>query len=147
MKILLQRVGAARVEVEGKTVSQIDKGYLLLVAIDQEDTEDVVGKMAKKVLNLRVMADGAGKMNLDIRETRGEVLAVSQFTLSGNSQKGNRPSFIRAAEPDKAKKYFDLFVRQLGESVRVATGRFGAYMQVFIQNDGPVTIWLDSELI
>lgn len=147
MKILVQRVKNAKIEVKGKIVSQINQGYLLLIGIDQFDNEAVIKKMAAKTLKLRVMADQNNKMNINITDSEGEILAVSQFTLSGDASQ-NRPSFIKAAEPEKAKKLFDFFVNELKQKVeKVKTGIFGQYMQVYIQNDGPVTIWLDSEEI
>ena len=147
MKILVQRVKSARVEINQRIISQTNQGYLLLVSVDQGDTFETVMKMASKVLKLRIMADQHKKMNLSIIDTQGEILIVSQFTLSADARQ-NRPSFIRAAESKKAKKLFDHFAQELKQQIKIVKkGSFGKYMQVYIQNDGPVTIWLDSEVI
>ncbi len=141
MKVVLQRVSQARVTVDGKTVGEIDSGLLLLVGIGQGDSQKDLAWMAEKVVGLRVFSDEAGKMNRSVVDVHGSVLAVSQFTLYGNTKKGKRPSFVAAAPPDLAKPLFDDFVDLLRLRVpHVATGVFGAKMSVDLQNDGPVTL-------
>lgn len=145
MKIVLQRVEHASVTVEGEEISRIGPGLLLLVGVGIGDTEAEADWLAKKVSGLRVMADDEGKMNRGVIEAEGEILAVSQFTLLGDTRKGRRPSFIEAAPPEKAEPLFDHFCEKLRESgVRsVKTGHFGAMMDVALVNDGPVTLILE----
>lgn len=149
MRVLVQRVREASVTVEGRLVAQIGRGFLLLVGIGEEDTADqgaALEGMAAKVLNLRVMPDEEGRMNRSLLEIGGEILAVSQFTLHADCRRGRRPSFTHAAQPERARELFDRWVEILRESgLRVETGEFGAMMQVALVNDGPVTIWLDSQ--
>ncbi len=144
MKILVQRVSHGKVTVEGEVISQIGTGYVVLVGIEQHDTPEVVDRMADKLLKLRIMADEQGKMNKDIQEVGGSILAVSQFTLCADVRKGNRPSFLPAKNPEEAKVLFDRFVASLSRVVPTLTGKFGHYMDVVIHNDGPVTLMLDS---
>jgi len=150
MRILLQRVTHASVVVDDQTIGAIGRGYLLLVGVGQDDTQDTVNKLAKKIVNLRLFPNDAGKFDkslLDLPGVGGEALVVSQFTLYGDARKGNRPSFIDAAPPELAAPLCDAFaeaLRQLGVE-RVETGRFGADMKVSLCNDGPVTLWLDSD--
>lgn len=148
MRVLLQRVLRAAVRVEGEMVGEIGPGLLLLVGLGREDDADQgasLDAMAQKILNLRIFSDAAQQMNCSLLETRGAILAVSQFTLHADCRKGRRPSFTQAAPPAAAREMFDRFVELLrAGGVRVATGRFGAMMQVELVNDGPVTIWLDS---
>lgn len=147
MKILLQRVSAGSVSVEGEIVGEIGAGVVLLVGITHTDSEAEVTKLAQKVAHLRIFEDENGKFNLSLLDTGGEALVVSQFTLYADARKGRRPSFTAAARPEHAAPLVDLFadrLRALGVP-RVATGHFGASMLVNIANDGPVTIWLDSE--
>ncbi len=145
MRIVLQRVKRASVTVEGKTVSEIEAGLLLLVGVAQGDGEEEAAWLARKVARLRVFGDADGKMNLSVADTGDEVLAVSQFTLLADTRKGNRPSFIRAALPEQAEPLFDYFREKLREEgvSSVKTGRFGATMDVALVNDGPVTIVLE----
>ncbi len=145
MRIVLQRVKRASVTVEGKTVSEIGSGLLLLVGVAQGDGEEEAAWLARKVARLRVFGDADGKMNLSVADTGDEVLAVSQFTLLADTRKGNRPSFIRAALPEQAEPLFDYFREKLREEgvSSVKTGRFGAMMDVALVNDGPVTIVLE----
>ena len=147
MRVLLQRVAHASVVVEGETVGAIEQGYLLLVGVGHDDTQATAGKLAKKIVNLRLFPNDAGKFDRSLIDVGGAVLVVSQFTLMGNAKKGNRPSFIDAAPPEAASPLCDFFVEALrGQGVgRVETGRFGAHMDVTLCNDGPVTLWLDSE--
>ena len=144
MKIVLQRVKAAAVKVDGNLISRIGKGFLLLVGIGPEDDENSLKKAAKKIGSLRVFEDSEGKMNLDLRAVEGEVLAVSQFTLYADCNKGNRPSFARAAEPNEANRLFDKFAEILQEGgIKVSVGVFGKRMEVELINWGPVTILLE----
>lgn len=153
MRILLQRVREARVTVAGETVGEIGgengpAGLLLLVGIAAGDTPEVLQAMARKVVNLRIFGDEEEKMNLSLLDTGGEALAVSQFTLYADCRKGRRPSFTGAASPETGERLFNQFVeilRQQGPGVE--TGRFGAMMDVHLINDGPVTVWLDSETL
>ena len=146
MRVVLQRVSGAAVRVDGKTVGKISLGFLVLAGIGQNDTEEDYRFIAEKIVNLRVFEDEAGKMNRSLPDVKGALLVVSQFTLFADCRKGRRPSFIKAAPPDKACADFDKFVRILREkSVKVETGIFGAMMDVELVNDGPVTIILDSE--
>lgn len=145
MRIVLQRVKNASVTVDEELVAEIGAGLLLLVGVGQGDTKAEADWLAEKVVGLRVFGDAEGKMNLGLRETGGEVLAVSQFTLLADTRKGKRPSFIKAADPEKAEPLFDYFCEKLrgtgAGSVR--KGRFGAMMDVALTNDGPVTIVLE----
>lgn len=145
MKIVLQRVKNASVSVEGERISSIGPGLLLLVGVANGDGESVADWLAEKVAGLRVFADEDGKMNLDVREVGGEVLAVSQFTLLADTRKGKRPSFVGAASPGEAEPLFDYFCEKLRlVGVRsVKAGSFGAMMEVALTNDGPVTIVLE----
>lgn len=141
---VIQRVKKASVIVENKTFSKIDKGYAILVGFCQEDNEKIVEKMAEKIANLRIMADDKGKMNLNLSQTKGEILLVSQFTLCADTSQ-RRPSFIKAMKEDEAKKLYHFLIKKLQEkNLVVKTGKFGCYMEVEIINDGPVTIILDS---
>jgi D-tyrosyl-tRNA(Tyr) deacylase len=146
MRLLVQRVREAHVEVEGETVGAIGPGLLVLVGITHTDDAAVALRLADKLVKLRVFEDEAGKMNRSVIDTGGAVLAVSQFTLYGDARGGNRPSFTAAARPEHAAPLFERFVALLSERLgrAVPTGRFGADMKVHLVNDGPVTIWLDS---
>jgi D-tyrosyl-tRNA(Tyr) deacylase len=145
LKIVLQRVKDASVSVSGEKISEIGPGLLLLVGVANGDGEAGADWLAEKVAGLRVFADDEGKMNLDVRETGGEVLTVSQFTLLADTRKGKRPSFVGAAPPGEAEPLFDYFCEKLRlVGVRsVKTGSFGAMMDVALTNDGPVTIVLE----
>ena len=145
MRVVLQRVTEASVTVEGKSISQIGPGLLLLVGVAHADGEAEADWLAEKISGLRIMGDDEGKMNRSVRDTGGEILAVSQFTLLADTRKGNRPSFIRAAPPEEAERLFDYFCERLRAAGvgRVQTGRFGAMMEVALVNDGPVTIILE----
>ncbi len=144
MKIVLQRVTSASVQVEQNTVGQIQAGYLLLVGIGSEDTNATVKCAADNILKLRLMSDAQGKMGVNLRDHGGDILAVSQFTLYADFSKGNRPSFHQAAAPEVARPLFAKFVHELekGLGKKVAQGVFGADMKVSLCNDGPVTIVL-----
>ncbi|WP_168121650.1 D-aminoacyl-tRNA deacylase [Paenibacillus sp. HB172176] len=145
MKIVVQRSKQAKVTVQGETVGEIAHGYVLLVGITHEDTASDVKWMADKVSGLRIFEDDAEKMNLSILDVGGAVLSVSQFTLYGDCRKGRRPNFMAAARPEQAKELYELFNEQLrAAGLTVATGRFGAMMEVELVNDGPVTLILES---
>ena len=145
MRIVLQRVKEARVDVDGRTVGRIGRGVCLLVGVEKGDTASDAESLAKKAVELRIFPDAEGKMNLSISEAGGEVLAVSQFTLAASVRKGRRPSFDRAEEPRRAAELFEHFVGAVEAlGVKVATGVFQALMDVHILNDGPVTFILES---
>ena len=148
MKAVIQRVSKASVTVENELVSKIDKGYLILLGVMDDDTEEDADILARKTSTLRVFEDNEGKMNLDIQNVDGEILAVSQFTLCADLKKGNRPSFIRSAQPDRANELYEYFCKKLSENgvKNVEKGIFGADMKVELLNDGPVTILYDSEI-
>lgn len=146
MKVVLQRVKDAWVEVEGKVVGKIGRGLCLLVGIEKGDGGSDAQFLAKKAVELRIFPDSAGKMNLSLKDVGGEVLAVSQFTLAGSVKKGRRPSFDGAEEPGKAEALFRDFVEEIRrDGVKVETGVFQAMMEVHIVNDGPVTFVLERE--
>ncbi len=144
MKALLQRVSSANVKVDGRVVGQIDRGYVILLGVTHEDGQAEADWLANKIAGLRLFEDGEGKMNLSLFDVDGSVLVVSQFTLYGDARKGRRPSFTHAARPDHAEPLVDYFCDKLRQrSLTVATGVFGAMMQVEIHNDGPVTLMLE----
>jgi len=146
MRVVLQRVSRAAVRVEGETVGRIERGFLILLGIGQGDGEPELVWMADRIAGLRVFPDDQGRMNRDLAEIGGEILAVSQFTLYGDCRKGRRPGFTGAAPPEPAERLCGLFVDMLRRrGFRVATGRFGAHMMVELENDGPVTLILERE--
>ncbi len=144
MKIVLQRVKEASVKVDNKIVGKINQGLLLLVGIEKADTQKEIDFLSQKIINLRIFEDENDKMNRSCLDINGQILAVSQFTLAGSTKKGRRPSFDNSMEPKKASEYFELFVNELRKSnLKVETGIFGAYMEVSLINDGPVTFILE----
>ncbi len=147
MRALVQRVSSANVRVEGRVVGEIGAGLLVLTGITHQDGEEAATWLAKKLAALRIFSDPAGLMNLSLKDIGGEALAVSQFTLYASTRKGNRPSYTDAAAPEVARPLFDRFASALAQEIGkpVPTGVFGAHMQVALVNDGPVTLWLDSE--
>ena len=146
MRLLVQRVRRAAVDIGGERISEIGAGLLVFVGVGGEDTAEDVEYLAGKLVHLRIFDDEAGVMNRDVRQAGGEVLAVSQFTLMASTRRGNRPSYGGAAPEPVSKPLYEAFVRRVGELLgrAVPTGRFGADMQVSLVNDGPVTIWMDS---
>jgi len=145
VKALLQRVTGASVSIGGEVVGRIGRGLVILVGVASGDTEKDIDYLAQKVVNLRIFPDDAGRFNLSALDIKGELLAVSQFTLLADTRKGRRPSFVEAAPPAQAEELFERFVEQIrATGLKVETGRFQQYMQVEIHNDGPVTILLDS---
>lgn len=145
MRAVVQRVKQAGVSVEGREVSRIRKGHLILLGVEQGDTKQDVEYLADKIVNLRVFEDHQGKMNLSVKDIGGEMLVVSQFTLCADCRKGRRPSFISAAEPEMAEAFYEEFCRIASEQgVTVKKGVFRTHMEVDLVNDGPVTVLLDS---
>jgi len=146
MRVVLQRVSRAKVLVNDKTVGKIGQGILVLLGVSDEDSEKEAIYLLEKTLNLRIFEDAEAKMNLSLLDIKGELLVVSQFTLYGDARKGRRPSFIKAAAPEKANKLYEFFVVEARKRIgKVETGRFQAMMKVELVNSGPVTILLDSE--
>lgn len=146
MKILIQRVLSSSLTIDGKLINEINKGYMILVSFTNDDTNEILEKMAKKLVNLRIFEDTNGKTNLSIKDVDGEILSISQFTLYANAKKGNRPSFIDALNGEKAIILYNEFNKLLiNEGMKVKTGVFGADMKVSLINDGPFTIMLDSK--
>ena len=145
MRALLQRVSRASVTVDGKVISRIGKGLVILLGVGHGDGEAQVSFLAEKVANLRIFEDEQGKTNLSILDVKGDAIVVSQFTLYADTRKGRRPSFIDAALPDVAEPLVDRFVEMLrGHGIPTQTGKFGAHMEVEIINNGPVTVWLEK---
>ena len=146
MKFVIQRVEHAQVEVEGEVIGKIGPGFMVLIGIAETDTEEIADKMIQKMLKLRIFDDENGKTNLSIDDVKGELLLISQFTLYADCKKGNRPSFFRAGNPEKASAIYDVIVekcRSLG--YKTECGKFGAEMKVSLLNDGPFTIVMDSD--
>ncbi|NNF54032.1 MAG: D-tyrosyl-tRNA(Tyr) deacylase [Acidimicrobiales bacterium] len=145
MRLVVQRVGMAAVSVDGEMVGQIGPGLCVFVGITHDDDDSEMQRMAEKLVKLRIFSDSEDKMNLSVTDVGGDILLVSQFTLYGDSSKGNRPSFVRAARPEQALPLFRTFMeRVVSSGLTVATGRFGADMKVMIANDGPVTLILET---
>ena len=144
MRALVQRVSEAYVEVNEKKISSIDKGLLVLIGIQDTDDQTDITWLSNKIIKMRLFEDDNGEMNQSIEDIKGQLLIVSQFTLHASTKKGNRPSFMAAANPDVALPLFKSFVTECQKQIPTQTGQFGAMMQVGLVNDGPVTIWLDS---
>ena len=147
MRVVIQKVTQASVSIENQIEASIDKGLLVLVGIEDGDTNEDIAWLSSKIVNLRVFDDDNGVMNLSVKEVEGEVLIVSQFTLYASTKKGNRPSYIKAARPEVAIPIYEAFIKQVESLLgkRVPTGQFGAMMQVSLCNDGPVTILIDTK--
>ena len=145
VRAVIQRVDFARVNIDGKTIGEIQKGFLVLLGVEKEDEERDADYLVDKIVNLRIFEDDNGKMNLSLPDISGEMLVVSQFTLLADCRKGRRPSFIHAANPELAENLYEHFVKKARRKVqKVATGRFQAMMGIELPNNGPVTIILDS---
>ena len=148
MKFVIQRVNHASVKVDGNVVGKIDKGYMVLIGISENDTKEIADKMIKKMIGLRIFEDGNGKTNISLKDVSGELLLISQFTLYADCKKGNRPSFINAGKPDMANEMYEYIIEQCKKEISVVEkGIFGADMKVSLENDGPFTIVLDSKEI
>ena len=147
MRIVLQRVTSASVKIKGEYVAKIDEGFLILLGITFEDSQEDIDWLVKKIINLRIFNDADQKMNLSIKDVKGDIIVVSQFTLFASTKKGNRPSYIKSAKPAIAIPLYQSFIRTLQNSFskKIQTGEFGADMQVNIVNNGPVTITIDSK--
>ena len=147
MRVVIQKVTQASVSIENQIVASINQGLLVLVGIEDTDTNDDIAWLSAKIVNLRVFDDDNGVMNLSVKEVGGEVLIVSQFTLHASTKKGNRPSYIKAARPEVAIPIYEAFIKQVESLLgkKVPTGQFGAMMQVSLCNDGPVTILIDTK--
>lgn len=147
MRVVLQRVKQASVTINGEIHNAIQNGFLILVGVENEDTDEDIQWLSRKIVNLRVFPDENGAMNRSLLDVQGELLVVSQFTLHATTKKGNRPSFIKAAPPETAIPLYEKFIEQLKQDsvAKVVTGSFGAMMDVALINDGPVTLWMDTK--
>ena len=147
MRVVIQRVNHASVTVENKVISEIKTGLLILVGIEDIDNEEDIEWLSNKITQLRIFDDQDGVMNLSVKDVDGEILAISQFTLHAKTKKGNRPSYQQAAKPEVSVPLYKQFIEQLGKDLGkdIKTGEFGAYMKVALENDGPVTIIIDSK--
>ena len=148
MRMVIQRVSSASVDVEGKTVGKIGKGYAVFLGVGEGDKREYADKMIEKMIKLRIFPDEQGKINLSLKDVGGELLLISQFTLYADYKKGNRPSFIHSAEPEEAKKLYEYAIERCrAMEVKVEHGIFGADMKVSLVNDGPFTMVLDSDIL
>ena len=145
MRFLVQKVSKAEVRVDNNVIGKINKGFMILIGIHKNDTIKEADKLISKVLKLRIFEDENDKLNLNIKDIDGERLAISQFTLYGNTERGNRPSFINAAKGDVAEPLYDYIVQELSKNIKTEKGKFGAFMEVDFINEGPVTIILEEE--
>lgn len=147
MRTVIQRVSEARVIVENELCGEIGIGFMVLLGVEDADSEEDADWLVRKILSLRIFSDDEGKMNNDIYSVNGKILAISQFTLHAKTKKGTRPSFIRAADPEKAEELYDYFCEQIGKELgrECEKGRFGADMKVHLVNDGPVTLLIDTK--
>ncbi len=148
MRFLIQRVNNAKVSVEGCTIGAINQGLCVFVGVSNTDTKEIADKMIRKLINLRIFSDENDKTNLNLSSVKGELLIISQFTLYADCRHGNRPSFIDSGKPDLAGELYEYIIEKCRESVpKVEHGEFGAVMEISLVNDGPFTIWLDSEAL
>jgi D-tyrosyl-tRNA(Tyr) deacylase len=145
MRLVIQRVSEASVQINNQINGEIGKGLLILIGIEHEDTKDDADWLVKKVVNLRIFSDDEGKMNHSVIDIDGKALIISQFTLHASTKKGNRPSYIKAARPEHAIPLYNYFVAEIAKHIPIETGEFGADMKVSLINDGPVTITMDSK--
>ena len=147
MRALIQRVSSASVQIDNKVFSKIGNGLLVLLGVEDEDSDSDIDWLSSKISQMRIFDDKNDNMNLSVNDINGEVLVVSQFTLHASAKKGNRPSYIRASKPDHAVPMYEAFILQMKDKILngVSSGQFGACMQVDLVNDGPVTIWIDSK--
>ena len=147
MRALIQRVSSASVQIDNKVFSKIGNGLLVLLGVEDEDSDSDIDWLSSKISQMRIFDDKNDNMNLSVNDINGEVLIVSQFTLHASTKKGNRPSYVRASKPDHAVPMYEAFILQMKDKIinGVSSGQFGACMQVDLINDGPVTIWIDSK--
>jgi len=147
MRAVIQRVTSSLLKIEGKEFSSIGYGFLLFLSIEDTDNAEEMEWLCNKIVDLRIFDDDQGVMNLDIKDIGGEIMIVSQFTLHASTRKGNRPSYSKAARPDMAKPVYEAFIQSMEQKIghKVATGQFGAYMEITLVNDGPVTIIIDTK--
>ena len=147
MRALIQRVSSASVQIDNKVFSKIGNGLLVLLGVEDEDSDSDIDWLSSKISQMRIFDDKNDNMNLSVNDINGEVLVVSQFTLLASTKKGNRPSYIRASKPDHAVPMYEAFILQMKDKILngISSGQFGACMQVDLINDGPVTIWIDSK--
>ncbi len=147
MKVVIQRVSSASVTIETEIAANIQSGLLVLVGIEDDDSQEDINWLSQKIINLRIFGDDNGVMNLSVKEIQGNIIIVSQFTLHASTKKGNRPSYIKASKPDMAIPMYEKFVKQMELELgkKIQTGKFGANMKVTLVNDGPVTIIIDSK--
>jgi D-tyrosyl-tRNA(Tyr) deacylase len=148
MRLLIQRVSEASITIDGTQTAAIGQGLLVLIGVEENDTQEDILYLVPKLIGLRIFSDPEGKMNLNLQQVQGQILLVSQFTLHASTKKGNRPSFIKAAKPEQAISLYEQFIRELGAQHGQApqTGSFGADMKIALVNDGPVTIFMDSKM-
>lgn len=147
MRTIIQRVKRSKVEVDDKVIGEIGKGLLVFVGFENEDKEEDIDWIVKKTINMRIFGDSEGKMNLSVKDVNGQILLVSQFTLHASTKKGNRPSFIKSAKPEISLPLYEKLINRFDQEMttKTETGIFGADMNVYLENDGPVTIYLDSK--
>ena len=146
MRFLIQRVSSAGVSIDNHTVGEIKQGFCVFVGISDSDTEEIADKMVQKLVNLRIFSDENGKTNLNLSSVNGELLIISQFTQYADCKHGNRPSFLKAGKPESSEQLYQYIIKKCREYIpKVEHGEFGADMQLYIVNDGPFTVWLDSE--
>lgn len=147
MRVLIQRVSSASVQIADEEYSKIGHGLLILLGVENEDSEEDVEWLTSKISKMRIFDDESGHMNLSVNDVNGDILVVSQFTLHASTKKGNRPSFIKSSKPDHAIPLYEMFISKMKSKIKqnISSGKFGTTMQVQLTNDGPVTIWIDSK--